>query len=109
MSECVYVCVCICMCCVMFTYITGDMDDVWIFNKTQYKWIWVGGTSSLNSVGIPPSSSSPQYGTYGGGMPGARYAATRWVDLAGRLWVYAGSNGVYCMYREEGVCGLQER
>ncbi len=59
---------------------------LWKFDVSLGEWIWMGGSSSTGQSG--------SYGTQGvsspANHPGARVAATTWVDNDGHLWLYAG-------------------
>jgi len=66
---------------------SGDLNDLWEFNPSSGQWTWITGASTVNASGV--------YGTKGaataGSVPGARYAATSWIDSAGNLWLMGGS------------------
>lgn len=65
----------------------GDLNDLWRFSPTTGQWTWVSGASTVNGHGV--------FGTLGTAaatnVPGARYAAVSWIDLAGNLWLMGGS------------------
>lgn len=67
----------------------GIMNDLWKYNTETGYWTWMKGSSSPNAPGI--------YGTKGEGnpanSPGARDAASTWVDSSGILWLFGGSVG----------------
>src|SRR5262249_12542326 len=50
------------------------------------QWTWISGSNVENAAGV--------YGTLGtaaaGNVPGARYAASTWIDAAGNLWLFGG-------------------
>lgn len=62
------------------------LNDLWCYDPTSSQWTWMAGASTTNGSG--------QYGTKGmeasGNTPGARQAATGWVDAAGNLWLFGG-------------------
>ncbi|HEY5101728.1 MAG TPA: hypothetical protein VII70_03010 [Steroidobacteraceae bacterium] len=63
----------------------GFLNDLWEFSAGQ--WTWIGGSSVSDASGV--------YGTEGvgsiGNAPGARYAATSWIDAAGNFWLFGGA------------------
>jgi len=65
---------------------TSDIffNDLWRFSGGQ--WTWVGGSNTPNQPGI--------YGSKGlaapANIPGARFAAANWTDLAGTMWLFGG-------------------
>ncbi len=64
----------------------GSLNDLWRYSTDTGSWTWVSGGNGQNASGI--------YGTQGiataGNIPGARYAATSWIDGAGNLWLFGG-------------------
>ena len=71
------------------------VNDTWEFNPSTNQWAWMGGSNGSacggQGCGIPPT-----YGTEGipgnGNNPGARVAATNWVDSGGNLWLFGGNS-----------------
>jgi N-acetylneuraminic acid mutarotase len=71
----------------------GALNDLWQYSPSSGQWTWFGGDGVTNVPGI--------YGTLGtaatGDAPGARQAASSWMDSTGNLWVFGGvgydSNG----------------
>jgi N-acetylneuraminic acid mutarotase len=65
---------------------TGDLNDLWEYSPSAKAWTWIGGGNAANAVGV--------YGTLGtaaaGNVPGARYAASSWIDSTGNLWLFGG-------------------
>ena len=64
---------------------TGLLSDLWEYNIASRQWTWVAGPNVINTNGV--------YGTKGsatGGAPGARQAATMWVDASGNVWLFGG-------------------
>ncbi|MBZ5660380.1 MAG: hypothetical protein LAO08_08220 [Acidobacteriia bacterium] len=64
---------------------TGLLSDLWKYNIASGQWTWVAGPNLINTNGV--------YGTKGsatGGAPGARQAATLWVDVSGNIWLFGG-------------------
>ncbi len=65
----------------------GALSDLWQFNASSREWTSVAGASVANSVGV--------YGTQGsaaaGSEPGARQAASSWIDSSGDLWLFGGA------------------
>jgi N-acetylneuraminic acid mutarotase len=64
----------------------GNLNDLWRFSPGSGQWTWVSGGSGDNASGV--------YGTQGtaaaGNVPGARQAASSWIDSSGNLWLYGG-------------------
>jgi len=68
------------------TGVAGDLNDLWRFSPTTNEWTWISGGNADNAAGI--------YGVQGtaaaGNVPGARYAASSWIDATGNLWLFGG-------------------
>jgi hypothetical protein len=72
-----------------------DRNDLWMFEPTTGVWKWQGGSVTIAAAG--------NYGALGvelpSNQPGAREAASTWVDASGALWMYGGTttsaNGTY--------------
>jgi N-acetylneuraminic acid mutarotase len=69
---------------------TGDLDalnDLWQYSPSTQEWTWISGGNIANAVGV--------YGTQGtaaaGTAPGARQAASSWIDSSGNLWLFGGA------------------
>jgi N-acetylneuraminic acid mutarotase len=64
----------------------GSLNDLWRYSPTTGLWTWVSGGNTDNGSGV--------YGTQGtgaaGNVPGARYAASSWIDATGHLWLFGG-------------------
>jgi N-acetylneuraminic acid mutarotase len=64
----------------------GSLNDLWQYNPSIGLWTWFGGGTGVKASGV--------YGTQGtasaGNVPGARQAATSWVDTSGNLWLFGG-------------------
>jgi N-acetylneuraminic acid mutarotase len=64
----------------------GDLNDLWRYSPSTGLWTWVSGGSADNASGV--------YGTLGtaaaANVPGARQAATSWIDSSGNLWLFGG-------------------
>jgi N-acetylneuraminic acid mutarotase len=67
-------------------HIFRDRADLWVFNTTTSEWGWVGGSLVGNEYG---NYSAPGVGN-SSNAPGARHAASTWVDLDGNLWLFGG-------------------
>jgi len=78
----------------------GLLNDLWKFNMATGESTWVSGSNALNGP--------PVYGTQGSAaatnVPGAREAATSWIDTAGNLWLFGGdgwdSNGAIILLND---------
>jgi len=59
-------------------------SDLWKYSAGQ--WTWISGSNLYNQAG--------NYGSLGvaapGNVPGARFQANSWTDLAGNLWLFGG-------------------
>lgn len=66
--------------------ISGDMNDLWMYNPATKAWTWEAGADTADQSGV--------YGTLGtpasGNTPGARQGAMMWVDASGNLWLFGG-------------------
>ncbi len=64
----------------------GDLNDLWRFSPSTNEWTWISGGNTDNAAGV--------YGVQGtaaaGNVPGARYAASSWIDASGNLWLFGG-------------------
>jgi hypothetical protein len=86
-------------------------NDLWEFTPSTKEWTWIGGSSTgagshcfKSSMLFYLSCGEPgAYGTLGtpasGNSPGARTAASSWVDSSGNFWLFGGqgfdSNGQF--------------
>jgi N-acetylneuraminic acid mutarotase len=65
----------------------GDLNDLWQYSLSTGLWTWVSGGSEDNAIGA--------YGTQGtisaSTVPGARQAASSWIDSSGHLWLFGGA------------------
>jgi N-acetylneuraminic acid mutarotase len=65
---------------------SGYLDDLWEYQAASKQWIWVSGSSAVNTTAV--------YGTQGTGsattLPGAREGAAQWIDASGNLWLFGG-------------------
>jgi N-acetylneuraminic acid mutarotase len=66
--------------------VTGYLNDLWRYDPSTGQWTWVSGGDIDNASGV--------YGTQGtaaaGNVPGAREAASSWIDSSGNLWLFGG-------------------
>jgi N-acetylneuraminic acid mutarotase len=66
--------------------VVGNLNDLWRFSPSTNEWTWISGGNANNAAGV--------YGTQGtaaaGNVPGARYAASSWIDSSGNLWLFGG-------------------
>lgn len=56
---------------------TGYLNDLWQYNTTNDKWIWMKGDTIINISGK-------------GDQPGARAQSISWRDIYGDLWLFGG-------------------
>jgi hypothetical protein len=64
---------------------TGYLNDLWEFYPSTNQWVWMGGSSTINQIGV--------YGTHtpaAGNIPGNREWATTWTDSSGNFWLFGG-------------------
>jgi hypothetical protein len=57
-----------------------------VFVEANFTWVWVSGTSSVNSLGnygIKGIASASNY-------PRSRYSALTWIDSSGSFWLFGG-------------------
>ncbi|HQQ26741.1 MAG TPA: IPTL-CTERM sorting domain-containing protein [Syntrophales bacterium] len=64
----------------------GDLNDLWCFETSSWRWTWMKGSDRTERAG--------NYGTQGtpapDNTPGARNYAVVWPDVAGSLWLFGG-------------------
>jgi hypothetical protein len=64
----------------------GALGDLWQYQVSTSKWIWMGGSQTRVSLG--------SYGTQGmgalGDTPGARAGGAAWMDTSGNFWLFGG-------------------
>ncbi len=68
----------------------GNLNDLWKFVPATGLWTWVSGANTTNQVSVPGSKGTPASGN----VPGARNQAVSWLDGAGNLWLFGGSDGL---------------
>jgi N-acetylneuraminic acid mutarotase len=65
----------------------GALNDLWRYSPSTKEWTWASGANVTNATGA--------YGTQGtasaGSVPGARQAASSWIDSSGNLWLFGGA------------------
>jgi hypothetical protein len=64
----------------------GLLNDLWKYSGGQ--WTWVGGSNLGDQPGIYGILGTPSPNN----VPTGRYAATRWVDMSGNLWLFGGAS-----------------
>lgn len=65
---------------------SGVLNDLWEFTPATGLWTWVGGSSTVNAVGVYGTESTAAAGN----GPGARQASVAWTDASGNLWLSGG-------------------
>ena len=64
----------------------GKLNDLWRYSPSSGQWTWIAGEDGANATGF--------YGTLGtaaaSNLPGARQAASSWIDSSGNLWLFGG-------------------
>jgi N-acetylneuraminic acid mutarotase len=70
-------------------FIPQYFNDIWEFDPSVQEWTWMGGSSSLQTLGVPGT-----YGTQGvpspANAPGGRSNANIRIDGTGNLWLFGG-------------------
>jgi N-acetylneuraminic acid mutarotase len=65
----------------------GDgYNDLWKYEPSAGTWEWVSGSDEPGAAGVYGNKGTPAPGN----VPGARSAATSWIDAAGNLWLFGG-------------------
>lgn len=68
------------------TAYVSESNDLWKYDRSTNEWMWSGGSNTSNQLGL--------YGTQGAAspfnIPGAREAATCWMDASGNFWLFGG-------------------
>ena len=63
---------------------SGDLNDLWKYQSGE--WTWMGGSNLVEQPGTYGTRRQPS----GSNVPGARYQATSWTDVAGNFWLFGG-------------------
>ncbi len=63
-----------------------ELNDLWQYDLAAGTWTWVGGAATAD----PAASYGMQGVAAAGNVPGARYAASGWIDASGSLWLFGG-------------------
>jgi N-acetylneuraminic acid mutarotase len=63
---------------------TGALNDLWMYDPSTQAWTWEGGSELVSAPGVYISPAA---------QPGARLAASSWIDSSGRLWLFGGTSG----------------
>lgn len=75
---------------------TGPMNDLWEYQSSSGKWVWMSGSSTLlcGSTGLCVGQPGV-YGTMGipapGNAPGGRDYSASWSDSNGNFWLFGGN------------------
>ncbi len=69
-------------------YTFGEYSDLWSYNPLTNQWTWVNGDTTIN----PPTVYGGLGQVAAGNNPGPRYGVANWVDSAGNLWLFGGTN-----------------
>ena len=59
----------------------GALNDLWTFNTSSSRWVWVSGAETVNAAGVYTAAVP---------VPGARTQAAGGLDHLGNLWVFGG-------------------
>jgi hypothetical protein len=69
----------------------GNANDLWKFDSSLAQWVWISGTSTVNSSavygtqGFPSTNNIPSARIWEGGSAGIK-------DNAGNIWIYGGQD-----------------
>jgi N-acetylneuraminic acid mutarotase len=64
----------------------GRLNDLWQYTPSTRQWTWVSGGNGDNASGLYGTLSAASASN----VPGARYAASSWIDASGNLWLFGG-------------------
>lgn len=65
---------------------TGQLNDLWKYNKTTGTWVWLKGTSVINQPGTYGNVTVPNFNN----RPGGRSSGATWIDANNNLWLFGG-------------------
>ncbi len=73
----------------------GIMNDLWLYSDFQGAWIPAGLPVTTTVSGTVTTAkadllSIQTTGSFGGGIPGARWGSVTWSDSSGNLWLFGG-------------------
>ncbi len=64
----------------------GKLNDLWQYSPSTGLWAWVSGGNADNASGVYGALSTAAASN----VPGARQAASSWIDSSGNLWLFGG-------------------
>ena len=64
----------------------GNLNDLWRYSPGTAQWTWISGGNGVNAAG----AYGTQAAASASNVPGARYAASSWMDSSGTLWLFGG-------------------
>jgi N-acetylneuraminic acid mutarotase len=64
----------------------GNLNDLWRYTPSTNQWTWISGGSADNAAGVYGTEATAAASN----VPGARYAASSWIDSSGNLWLFGG-------------------
>jgi N-acetylneuraminic acid mutarotase len=67
------------------------LNDFWEFNPSSNEWAWMGGSSTVGSLGGNPGVWSPLGVPAAGNIPGSRWGVVSWTDKSGNFWLFGGN------------------
>ncbi len=78
-------------------YDAEELNDLWEFNLSTNEWVWMGGSSTLDSNDCQTATYFGKPGGYNtlgtpaaGNVPGGRHSSASWTDSSGHLWLFGG-------------------
>jgi len=63
---------------------TGYLNDLWEYNVSTGKWIWMGGSQTADDKGNYGTLNTPAAGN----APPSRWGSVSWIDLKGNFWLF---------------------
>lgn len=69
---------------------SADENALWKYSPSSNEWTWMSGSNTPGAAGVYGAQGTSSSST----MPGARGAASGWVDSEGNLWLFGGGGGV---------------
>ncbi|MCE3268292.1 MAG: hypothetical protein K0R49_544, partial [Burkholderiales bacterium] len=69
----------------------GYMNDLWKYNISSGKWVWISGTDEINQPGIYGIPGVPESSN----IAGNRQGSISWFGADGNLWLFGGVTDSY--------------
>ena len=65
---------------------SGDVNDLWRFNRSTSQWTWMKGSNSITPAGVYGTQGTPNAAN----TPAGRSAGSGWVTADGKFWLVGG-------------------